>query len=233
MAFTLNNVVPWGRSFDEYVSMLALTPGDLRHRILGCGDGPASFNVGMHRTGHAVLSVDPVYQFSAAQIEARISETYPEVLRQLEANQQDYLWTKFASPAEVGRTRRQAMREFLADFPAGQAQGRYLAGELPGLPVAGRSFDLALCSHLLFLYSDQLSAKFHRQAVAELCRVAGEVRIFPLVTLSGAPSPHLAGIMADLAAQGCRVEIERVDYEFQRGGNQMLRIVPPGRGLEC
>jgi hypothetical protein len=43
VAFTLDKVVPWGRSFDEYVRMFDLTPADLGKRILGCGDGPASF----------------------------------------------------------------------------------------------------------------------------------------------------------------------------------------------
>jgi hypothetical protein len=35
MAFTLDSVVPWGRSFEEYVAMFALTDGDLSCRILG------------------------------------------------------------------------------------------------------------------------------------------------------------------------------------------------------
>jgi hypothetical protein len=40
----LTEIVPWGRSFDEYRAMFALSEGDLGGRILGCGDGPASFN---------------------------------------------------------------------------------------------------------------------------------------------------------------------------------------------
>jgi hypothetical protein len=42
--FTLERVVPWGRSFDEYRRMFVLSSDDLRLRILGCADGPASFN---------------------------------------------------------------------------------------------------------------------------------------------------------------------------------------------
>jgi hypothetical protein len=33
--FTLDHVVPWGRSFDEYRRMFALTSEDLDRRILG------------------------------------------------------------------------------------------------------------------------------------------------------------------------------------------------------
>ena len=35
MPFTLDHVVPWGRSFDEYRRMFALTDDDLNTRILG------------------------------------------------------------------------------------------------------------------------------------------------------------------------------------------------------
>jgi hypothetical protein len=34
--FTLDRVVPWGRSFDEYSRMFTLTSTDLRSKILGC-----------------------------------------------------------------------------------------------------------------------------------------------------------------------------------------------------
>ena len=40
----LSVVIPWGRSFDEYRRMFVLTGDDLAGTILGCGDGPASFN---------------------------------------------------------------------------------------------------------------------------------------------------------------------------------------------
>lgn len=45
MSFELDDIVPWGRSFEEYRRMFALSPDDLTGRLLGCGDGPASFNM--------------------------------------------------------------------------------------------------------------------------------------------------------------------------------------------
>ena len=54
---------------------------------------------------------------------------------------------------------------------------------LPTLPFADAAFEMALCSHLLFLYSSQLGEAFDRAAVREMCRVAAEVRIFPLLAL--------------------------------------------------
>ena len=73
MAFTLDQIVPWGRSFGEYVRMFALTEADLEKQILGCGDGPASFNAAMRRQGRKVVSVDPLYQFSGEQILGRVA----------------------------------------------------------------------------------------------------------------------------------------------------------------
>lgn len=224
MAFTLDKVVPWGRSFEEYVRMFNLTPADLQKNILGCGDGPASFNAEMHRQGRRVTSLDPIYRFSAQKIAERIAETREVIVEQLKASRDDYVWGTIGSPEELGKLRMSAMQTFLTDFPCGKQEGRYIPGELPALPLADRQFDLALCSHLLFLYSEQLSPEFHHAAVAELCRVAGEVRIFPLVTLAGSWSPHVDQVISQVETSGGRTSIEKVPYEFQRGGNKMLII---------
>jgi hypothetical protein len=83
---------------------------------------------------------------------------------------------------------------------------------------------LCLCSHLLFLYSEQLSLEFHLAAISELLRVAREVRIFPLVQLNGKVSPYVESVIENFSERGFSVNIETVTYEFQKGGNQMLRI---------
>jgi hypothetical protein len=77
---------------------------------------------------------------------------------------------------------------------------------------------------LLFLYSGQLGEPFHLVAIREMCRIATEVRIFPLLALGGQRSPYVDTSVAALRDAGFAVELEQVSYEFQRGGNQMLRI---------
>lgn len=225
MGFELDHVVPWGRTLREYTAMFALTAQDLQKKLLGCADGPASFNCELSRQGGRVYSVDPLYQFETAQIAQRIDETYGSVLQQLEQNQADYVWREISSVAELGEVRLAAMMMFLQDYVQGQAEGRYLIGELPCLPFDTQQFDLALCSHFLFLYSPHFSYEFHLQSVMEMLRVAQEVRIFPLLDLAGTPSPHLSPLLAALSPKYC-CEIITVAYEFQRGGNQMLRIRP-------
>ena len=123
---------------------------------------------------------------------------------------------------DLGRIRMAAMEEFLRDFTSGKAQGRYVDGELPRLPFADGEFDIALCSHLLFLYSEQLSENFHIASIRELCRVAAEVRIFPLLELGSTASRHLKPVQRYLSEKAYDVALVPVDYEFQRGGNQML-----------
>ena len=226
--FTLEQVVPWGRSFSEYQRMFALTEEDLRRRIVGCGDGPAGFNAEATRRGTHVVSCDPLYRFDAGQIRGRIEASVGEVLEQTRRNREAFVWQDIPSFEELGRVRMEAMQTFLADYEAGKRQGRYIEATLLELPFPDASFDLALCSHLLFLYTAQLSESFHQQAVAEMCRVAGEARIFPLLTLGGEPSRYVRVVLEAAERSGFNACVERVPYEFQRGGNQMMRVRKQG-----
>jgi SAM-dependent methyltransferase len=224
MPFELNQIVPWGRSFDEYRRMFNLGEKELAGRILGCGDGPASFNAEAARRGHRVVSCDPLYEYDADAIRRRIDETYETVLEQTRANAGNYLWTAFASVEALGRVRMESMRAFLMDYEEGREAGRYVAASLPELPFGDDEFDLCLSSHFLFLYEDRLDYDFHVAAVREMLRVGREARIFPLLTLDSKPSAFAPRLIADAPGFGWRIEARRVPYEFQRGGNTMMRI---------
>ncbi len=126
MSFSLKNVVPWGRSFDEYVNMFALSDEDLAKKIVGCGDGPASFNCTLTKRGGSVVSVDPIYQFTADDIARCITETYDTVMEQTQQNRHEFVWQRIASVEELGHIRTSAMNDFLADYPAGTTDGRYI-----------------------------------------------------------------------------------------------------------
>jgi hypothetical protein len=224
MAFRYDNVVPWGRSYEEYVRMFDLGPEDLKGRILGCADGPASFNSELTRRGGRVVSVDPLYEFGADEIARRIEETRDEVISQTRREQDRFIWDAIGSVEELARIRMAAMRAFLDDYESGKSDGRYVAAGLPDLPFEDREFDLALSSHFLFLYTEQLSLDFHRAGLLELCRVAGEVRVFPLLDVNAVLSHHLEPILNEFTESELDARIQAVPYEFQRGGNQMLII---------
>jgi hypothetical protein len=224
MTIRYDDIKPWGRSFDEYVRMFSLSPDDLKRKILGCGDGPASFNAELTGRGGNITSVDPVYHFSADKIRQRISETYDDVIGQTRKNQDRFIWQEIGSVEELGRIRMSAMTKFLEDYPEGLVQKRYVPGELPSLPFGDKEFDLALCSHLLFLYTDNLSLEFHLRSLEELCRVSNEVRIFPLLDVNTNRSIYVDRLVDFLRVGMQDVTEVKVPYEFQKGGNKMLRI---------
>lgn len=225
MGLRLDQIVPWGRSLSEYRQMFDLSEADLQGRILDCGGGPASFNAEMTQQGYSVISCDPIYQFSVPELQQRIDETYKVILTKVEATKENFVWEMFRSPEELGQVRMSAMQNFLTDFPTGLEQGRYRICELPNLPFESQKFDLALCSHLLFLYSDQLSYEFHLASILELCRLSPEVRIFPLrLNMTCEISPFVDPIIQALQDRGYSATLQQVPYEFQRGGNQMLQV---------
>jgi hypothetical protein len=220
----LDAVVPFGRSLDEYTQMFGLTPTDLSHRILGVGDGPASFNAEASQQGASVISIDPIYCFTGAEILQRFDAVVDNIIGQVKATADDYIWGYHKSPEDLRHHREQAIQTFLADYELGKKGDRYQAAELPRLPFADGAFSLALCSHLLFLYSKHLDYAFHRSSVLEMLRVSQEVRIFPLLTLMLERSPHLNPLMLELREAGYQVEVVQVAYELQKGGNEMLVI---------
>jgi hypothetical protein len=117
------------------------------------------------------------------------------------------------------------MEVFLADYEAGRRDGRYVEASLPKLSFSNGQFELALCSHLLFTYSSLLSEDDHVDAIVEMCRVADEARIFPVLDMfDGGRSRHLEPVIDRLRKAGFAAELVLVPYEFQRGGNQMLRV---------
>jgi hypothetical protein len=230
MVMQLTNVVPFGRSFAEYQQMFNLSAVDLRQQILGVGDGPASFNAEATAQGIKVTSIDPIYQFSGADIQQRFNAVVDDIMAQVQASPGDWVWSYHKSPADLRRNREQAMQRFQQDYDEGKQAGRYLIGELPQLPFADQQFDLALCSHFLFLYSAHFDEAFHHRAVQEMLRVSTEVRIFPVLTLMLARSPYLNPIMQSFTALGYEVNLTQVPYELQKGGNQMLVIRHNARG---
>jgi hypothetical protein len=220
----LNDVVPWGRTLEEYKLMFNLSDADLNLKILGCGDGPASFNAEMTELGYDVVSLDPIYQFSSEQIRQRVEANYEPIISAVRQNPDRYVWQNFHNPEELGQARLAAMEKFLLDYDIGKAEGRYLAQSLPNLDLSEQQFELCVCSHLLFLYSQQRSLEFHLDSIDRLLQISPEVRIFPLLQLDCQLSPYLDPVIQEFSGKGYQVEIETVDYEFQKGGNQMLKL---------
>jgi hypothetical protein len=199
--------------------MFALTGSDLSGSVLDCPGGASSFTAMANLAGASAMAADPVYaqprdslaKFVMAEIERGTAHTA--------AGADRYVWDFYGDLGGHARVRRMSAEAFSRDLIAYPA--RYVAASLPILPFPDGRFDLVLSSHFLFTYADRLDAEFHRAALHELHRVARrEVRVFPLLEQGGRPVPALLSQV--LPTLDIPHSIRRVDYEFQRGGNEML-----------
>lgn len=223
MGMILERVVPWGRNIDEYREMFLLGDDDMKKKIAGFGDGPASFNCQASAEGADITSFDPIYSFTAEQLRKRIGEVRDIIIPQMRENTDNYVWDRIKSVEELEYIRMSAMELFLADFEKGKAEGRYVYHELPDrLPTDDNTFDIGLSSHFLLMY-DQLGYDFHIAAISEMLRVCREVRIFPLCDLDGRET-ELAQRVIEYFRSKYRTEILKTDYQFQKGADKLLII---------
>jgi len=221
----LATVVPWGRNLTEYLTMFGLSEELLkRKRVLGVGDGPASFNCELTRIGGSVCSIDPIYKFSRDQIKKRIQDVVPVMRDQLCAHSDGYIWSSFRNVDDLVSSRLETMNTFLEDYDLGKEQDRYIDASLPDLPFSSDTFDLALCSHLLFTYDDMLDEEFHSNSLLALSDVAHEVRVFPVVNRNGVQSRFLEPLLRRITNKKLSWALEPVVYRFQRGAEVMLKI---------
>jgi hypothetical protein len=219
--FRLDGVVPWGREADEYEAFFALADVPPRARVLDCGGGPSSFTAEWCARGRPVVAADPLYAFDGAAIRARFDATRAPMREGMERAHAHFIWEFYASEDAVVLRRERALARFCSDRAAHPE--RYVAASLPVLPFASDSVELVLCSHLLFLYSAELSLELHVESVREMLRVGRELRVFPLLDLEGEPSQHLEPALAALRAEA-DAERVTVPFEFRRGAREMLRL---------
>jgi len=224
MSIKLSEVIPLGRRASEYIEMFGLTREEQCLKILDCGGGPSSFNAEMTALGGRVVSADPLYQYSKERIKERFDATFEDIMLQTERNRESFVWKIIKDPDDLRKRRRSASEIFLEDYDRGKIHKRYVGDELPMLSFGEKQFDIALCSHFLFLYDHVLTLDFHIKAISEMLRVAGEIRIFPLQNLDVTKSSHLDSVVEKFAGGGYEVETVKVKYEFQKGSNEFLRI---------
>jgi SAM-dependent methyltransferase len=216
-------VLVTSRSYDEYVAMFALGSRELSGRVLDCSAGAAEFAAVASAAARHVVAVDPAYALPRSALADRTREDLDRG-NAIAADFPDrFTWRWHGSPQRRTAVRQRAMARFVTDVIV--SPRRYVAGQLPQLPFRPGSFDLALCSHLLFTWADQLGRDWHAAAVVELARVAAEVRIFPTVVQgAGEPVPFWDALMGDLERAGLDARLRTVEYEFQVGADQMLVV---------
>jgi SAM-dependent methyltransferase len=215
-------VLVTSRAYDEYVAFFGLSPEQLvGRRVLDCSAGASSFVARACRAAIDAVAVDPAYELPGDQL-ADVAREGTRDGNAIFANFPDrFTWRWYGSIEAREQMRSRALAEFLLDITS--RPDRYVTGSLPSLPFDDGSFDLALCSHLLFTWADQLGHEWHGASLRELLRVASEVRVFPTVMQgAGEPVPFLDQLLTQLRREGVRAELRQVAYEFQVGANTML-----------
>jgi hypothetical protein len=221
------------RSFGEYARMFALDDPPIQPcEVLDAAAGASSFTADAARRGFRAVAVDPRYRMTQEEIFAE-ARTEIDVSTAKLAKLQDLFDFSYYGDLDRHRAGREASLErFIADFTADRREGsgRYVAAELPHLPFEDGRFDLVLCSHFLFLYGEHFDEAFHEQAVFELirvCRPGGEVRIYPLVTLSFREYPHLERLTEKVRDAGCEVGFPASRLPFIPGSHRLMVIRKP------
>jgi Methyltransferase domain len=211
-----------GRTWKEYMKMFNLKGEDLFNgKILDCASGASSFTAEMSKQGFDVTALDILYDKDPDVLDDKYHD-HMEVLIEGLASVNSFVWNYFSDVQDLKDKRDEAFREFIEDYRTNNE--RYIKADLTNLPFPDNYFSMVLCSHLLFIYDHRLNYEFHLNTIKEMLRVTSkEVRIYPLVKNKGLKSDFVKNIIKDL--YDVDIKIVKVDYEFRKGGNEMMRII--------
>ena len=223
MSFKLEDFLITGRTFGEYMAFFNLKTSELDGcKVLDCPSGASSFIAEAKAKGIDAKGVDILYQYEREDIKSQGVKSIEMIYQNQDVFDKANM-SFYGSVANHRRFREEALRQFSEDYN----RQDYLFAQLPRLPFEDESFDMLLSSHLLFVYDDRLDYDFHQNSIKEMLRVSREVRIFPLVDYNNTRvdeeenfSPYVYQIVQKFGG-----EIIKVDFEFQKGANYMLRII--------
>jgi len=213
----------WVYSMADYCQMFDLTDEDLTQSLLDYPAGISSFNAEMFAKGHKVQSGDGIYNLSYEEIAKhaeqlfRINEAHLREHRQILSQSDQQAFESILSDWQISKTK------FLEDYKNGKEEERYIFMQLPRFPFEDYSFDIALCSAHLF-NSVGIRDASREVLVEELCRVAKEVRVFPLLDETGNITDALGQVMLTFQKRDYGIKVSEVPYHQMKGGNAMLRI---------
>lgn len=220
----MHRLALWGHHVDEYQEMFALSPTDLKLRILEYGCGASAVNAELQDIATQIVSYDPWFDQNPEQLTTTVERSFATRLQQVTEDQEKFNVQRYGSLNALIAYRRAGIATFLHDYPAGLQQKRYVTCHAQRLPLADFAFDYALSAHYFFNQHELTELDNHLGAIQELARVAKEVRIYPLIDRQGIPSALLGPVLLGLQQANYGVEIRDVAYHLQPKGNAMLRV---------
>lgn len=204
----------WVYSLADYRRVFDLTEQDLQKKLLDFPSGISSVNAELHALGYSIISADPIYNLSIQAMQTEVKQILEQLIAQI--GEHEHAET-------IILQWRQSTELFLADYELGKKQGRYRTHSLPPFEKVEQTFELLLCPD--FLFDSLISLEFSSQDIMnELCKLAAEVRIFPLPEAKTAVAAELGPIMLAFQQRNFGVEIRAVNYPIRNHNNAMLRI---------
>jgi hypothetical protein len=100
------------------------------------------------------------------------------------------------------------------------------AKQLPKLAFPDQSFNLALCCDILFIDPAHSTLDL-LDVLTELARIAGEVRVYPVIDEQGNPSQHLGPVLQALQQKNYGVELRGIKSDPSLTKGALLRLWNP------
>ena len=237
----LDRVVFIGRTFSEYMAMFNLNPFQLKGlRVLDCPSGASSFVAEASSSQYQIKKVigcDLLYkEDDVDSLRNRGKEDLNYMIKQLSQVPDLYDWKIYSSISDLYEARNNAFKRFISDYELDRLMvrkdkittNRYIHAILPKLPFGNATFDLVLSSNLLFYYHNMFDYHFHLDSILELLRVSSkEVRIYPCQKPDATFPDYFDKLLDNISHcmnNSISLQIEKVNHEFRRGINKMLKI---------
>jgi len=223
MSLILDDFLITGRTFEEYVAFFDLDAEALRgKKVLDCPGGASSFVAQARDFEIEAHACDMLYRFERDAILEQGLKSIDHIYRDV-SWMEDNNFEFYGSIERHRSFRENALTQFCDDY--NPVYYRY--AQLPKLLYDDQTFDIVLSSHLLFVYDDRLDIHFHIESIREMLRIGREVRLFPLIDFKNSRvdeeknlSPYAYAIAEIFGG-----EIIPVDFEFQKNGGYMMRIL--------
>lgn len=222
MTLHLEDFLITGRTFEEYCAFFNLDIHALQgKKVLDCPSGVSSFVAKANAHNIHAQGCDLIYQFDSADIQRQARDSIEKIYKDT-SWMHDHNWSFYGSLEGHKHHRQQALESFINAYDP----SLYRYEQLPLLSYDDNSFDLLLSSHLLFVYDDRLDLTFHLESIAQMLRVAKEVRIFPLIDFKNSRKDKRDNLspFVKTVLQKFNAHLSPVNFEFQPGGGTMMTI---------
>lgn len=213
-----------GRTYDEYHKMFDLDDLIGNEKILDVASGVGSFCAEANKQGYDVTASDQIYSLNINEIEQKSQQDLDMIIKQMPEVADLFVWNYYKNIELLKQQRVKSRSVFIDDFRKNGVK-KYVSVKYPVTYFEKNQFDISLVSHFLFLYEKILDYNFHKNSILELLRITSkQIRIFPIVNLTGEKSFMVDTLMNDDDFKNMHISIKKVDFEFMKNGNEMLVI---------